>query len=62
MLDTELLLRDLSHLYEYLLGAHHASDNPNSSEVFHQACHRLQDIMNNCILGGGYIDVVKIPE
>ena len=62
MLHTELLLRDLSHLYEYLLGAHHASDNPNSSEVFHQACHRIQDIMNGIIPGGSYLNVVEIPE
>lgn len=53
-IQTDMLLRDLEFLHEYLLGAYDASDNQNTSNVLHTAYHKIDDIMNNVRRGGGY--------
>lgn len=40
------LIHELQKLHQYLLGAHHATENEEASSVLHTACHRLDEITN----------------
>lgn len=40
------IFNELENLYHFLHGAHLASNDENASATFHQACHKLQDILN----------------
>ncbi len=46
MTDDFNLKHELEKLHQYLYGAHHATDDAEASEVFHTACHKVDDIIN----------------
>jgi hypothetical protein len=41
------LIQELEKLYWYMQGAHSVCDHENSSATFHQACHKLDEIINS---------------
>lgn len=45
MIDYDKLKQELEKLHAFLHGAHHASGDENASSTFHQACHKVQDIL-----------------
>lgn len=45
---NEKLINELHKLYEFLHGAHSASNDENASATFHTVCHKLQEIINEC--------------
>lgn len=47
MIDYDELKHELDKLYQFLHGAHSASNDENASATFHMACHKLQDIMKD---------------
>lgn len=47
MVDLEKIKIELEKLYQFLHGAHNASNDENASATFHQACHKLQDIIKD---------------
>ncbi len=58
----EILLNDLKMLYEYLLGANHASCDENASTVASMACHKIDEIMGNVRSWNCYNPEVKIND
>jgi hypothetical protein len=44
--NEEKLIIELEKVYNYLMGAHHATSDENSSSCFHMACHKLDDVIN----------------
>ena len=45
MIDFKVM-EELNNLYEYMKGAHHATNDENVSMVLHEACHRVNEIRN----------------
>ncbi len=41
-----IVMDKLNNLYEYMKGAHHATNDENFSMVLHEACHRVDEILN----------------
>jgi hypothetical protein len=45
MTEFQKIKHELEKLYAFLNGAHLATNDENASGTFHQACHKLQDIL-----------------
>ena len=45
MIDYEEIKHELEKLYAYLHGAHSATNDEEAAATFHQACHKLDDIL-----------------
>jgi hypothetical protein len=45
MIDLHKIKHELEKLHAFLHGAHNATSQEEASSTFHQACHKIDDIL-----------------
>ena len=49
MIDYEKLKHELEKLHAFLHGAHNATSQEEAASTYHQACHKIDDILKGLI-------------